>query len=348
MRILSKPSTATCTLPMYVSYLLAEPKRASCVRLGETISISHDSITRMLNRENYTPRDLFIEVKDEIVLTGGTVSVDDAVLDKPYSKLIPFVQNFWSGKHHRVVLGANLITLFYTDTNGVRVPVNFRLYDPADHKTKNDYFREMVTEVLSWGLKPAWVTGDSWYSGLENLKFIKNNGMGFLFAIKQNRILSQTRGKNTAAAYLNIPIQIGTEVYLPKFGYVTVYRTYFKNEVRHYIGYSPNQPQGTPLPISVFETLHSHHYAIEQYHRILKQVCHIEHFSMRNKTAVSNHIFCAIFAYVQLEMAKVKNIISNAYEIQRTLFFEVVAKFIQTHATQMPFINAHPRPAVNA
>ena len=26
--------------------------------------------------------------------------------------------------------------------------------------------QEMLQEVLSWGLKPAWVTGDSWYSGL--------------------------------------------------------------------------------------------------------------------------------------------------------------------------------------
>jgi hypothetical protein len=302
----------------------------------------------MLGRENYTPADLFVEVKELIVLHGGTLSVDDTVLDKPYSKLIPFVKHFWSGKHHRVVVGANLITLFHTDINGVQVPVNFRFYDPDDNKTKNDYFREMVTEVWSWGLKPAWVTGDSWYSGIENLKFIKNNGMGFFFAIERNRLLSPERSRKVAAAYLDIPVQSGAEVYLPKFGHVTIYRTRFKDEVRHYIAYDPNQEQGTPLPTSVFEILHSHHYSIEQYHRILKQVCHIEHFSVRTKVAILNHAFCAIFAYVQLEIAKVKGLISNAYEIQRTLFFEVVGKFIRDHAEQMPFVNAHPRRVVNA
>ena len=31
----------------------------------------------------------------------------------------------------------------------------------------------MFEEVLSWGLEPLLVTGDSWYSSLENLKFLK-------------------------------------------------------------------------------------------------------------------------------------------------------------------------------
>ena len=269
MRVLSKPSTATCTLPIYVSYLLGEPKRASCVRLGESLSISHDSVTRMLGRENYTPKDLFVEIMGSIVLSGGTLSVDDTVLDKPYSKLIPFVKRFWSGKHHCTVVGANLITLFYTDINGVQVPVNFRLYDSDDKKTKNDYFRDMVTEVLLWGLNPSWITGDSWYSGIENLNFIKNNDMGFFFAVKTNRTILSIQNNKVAVAYLDIAEQSGAEVYLPKFGHVTVYRMRFKNEVCHYVAYAQNQEQGIPLPTSIFETLHSHHYSIEQYHRIL-------------------------------------------------------------------------------
>ena len=151
MRVLSKPSTATCTLPIYVSYLLGEPKRASCVRLGESLSISHDSVTRMLGRENYTPKDLFVEIMGSIVLSGGTLSVDDTVLDKPYSKLIPFVKRFWSGKHHASVQGINLVTMYYTDTEGHHYPVNFRVVDKSENKTKNDYFLEMLADAVSVG-----------------------------------------------------------------------------------------------------------------------------------------------------------------------------------------------------
>jgi len=28
---------------------------------------------------------------------------------------------------------------------------------------QNDYFREMIAEVLAWGLQPKMVTGDAWY-----------------------------------------------------------------------------------------------------------------------------------------------------------------------------------------
>ena len=53
------------------------------------MGISHDSVNRFLKREKYEPKDLFNEGKNNIFksLIGGTLSVDDSVLDKPYSKL---------------------------------------------------------------------------------------------------------------------------------------------------------------------------------------------------------------------------------------------------------------------
>ena len=112
MRILSRPPTARCTLAIHVSFLLSEPHSPTCGRLAEVMAISHDSVNRFLLREDYTPRDLFDEVRSGLNLKGGTVSVDDAVLDKPYSQLMAFVGYFWSGKHHRVVKGINLITWY--------------------------------------------------------------------------------------------------------------------------------------------------------------------------------------------------------------------------------------------
>lgn len=129
MRTLTKPSTAQCTLPTYISFLLSEPKSTTCTRLSEILSISHDSVNRFLEREDYTALDLFQVVKSKIVLRCGTLSVDDTVIDKPYSdpNKAELIDYFWSGKH--TVKGLNLITLFYTDVNQVCVPVNFRLVD---------------------------------------------------------------------------------------------------------------------------------------------------------------------------------------------------------------------------
>jgi hypothetical protein len=77
------------------------------------------------------------------------------------------------------VKGIGLITLLYTDLKGVSLPVNFRLYDKSVGKTKNDYFQEMVKEVLLWGLRPGIVTADSWYASTANFKFLRNQQLGF-------------------------------------------------------------------------------------------------------------------------------------------------------------------------
>jgi hypothetical protein len=116
-----------------------------------------------------------------------------------------FVGHFWSGKHHRVVKGINLITLYYTDPHGRHQPVNDRIYNKAENKTKNDYFQEMFVEVCGWGLEPDFVTGDGWYSSGSNLKMIKNNHLGFLFALESNRLVSLEKGQWSQVQGLAIP-----------------------------------------------------------------------------------------------------------------------------------------------
>jgi hypothetical protein len=67
-----------------IFFLLSEPKYISCVRLSHILeNLSHDSINRFLITQKYEPQDLCSQVKEFIVLEGGTLSVDDMVLDFP-------------------------------------------------------------------------------------------------------------------------------------------------------------------------------------------------------------------------------------------------------------------------
>jgi len=116
VRIKSKPSTACCNEDMYISYLLSDPRYTSCTRLAEVMeTVSHNSINRFLERERFEPKDLFEEEKGKVELVGGILSVDDSVLDKPYSdpSKTAFVSYFWSGKHKAAVKGINLVKLYY-------------------------------------------------------------------------------------------------------------------------------------------------------------------------------------------------------------------------------------------
>jgi hypothetical protein len=311
------------------------------------MNISHDSANRFLLRETYSPQDLFNEAKTSLNLAGGVLSVDDSVLDKPYSNNMAFVGHFWSGKHHRIVKGINLITLYYCDIEGRHQPVNYRIIDKSEEKTKNEYFREMLAEVLAWGLEPAYVTGDSWYGGITNLKEVRHHHLGFLFALESNRIVSVEKGTWAQIQKLDIPEE-GREVWLREFGMVKVFRTNLKDQVRHYAVYLPNSEAAPSFGHDRFLWLHDLHWQIEQYHRAIKQVCHIEHFQVRTMSAIQNHVFAAICGYVQLQKLCLLDVLKNCYQLQRNLFNGVVAEFIRSFTPTREHLEPQFSTAVNA
>ncbi len=311
-----------------MGFLISEPKSSTCTRLAEVTGISHDSVNRFLQREDYQPKDMFDEAAQDLCLVGGTLSADDTVLDKPHSNSVALVSHFWSGKHHRVVKGINLVTLYYTDLTGRHMPVNYRICDKSEGKTKNDYFREMLIEVLAWGLKPAFVTGDSWYSCVKNLKTIKNHQTGFMFAVEKNRTVSLEKGQWQQVQNLEIPDD-GLDVWLKDFGKVRLFRTTLKDQCRHYVVYLP---EDVPFQRNDFTLIHDQHWQIEQYHRAIKQVCHIEHFQVRNERPVRNHIFASILSFVYLQKMQIAQEFTNIYQHQREMFKETVGTFIETFA----------------
>ena len=326
----SKPSTANCNSNLYTLFLLAEPKYVSCIRLAEVLGdLSHDSVNRFLLREHYTPEELFNEVKGELNLEGGTASVDDSVVDKPYSNpsKTALLGYFWSGKHKRSVKGINLITLYYTDIVGNSYPVSYRIYDKSEDKTKNDYFLEMMREVQDWGLKPSWVTGDSWYASQENLKFLRNVEVGFLFGVAHNRLVSEEKGKEAQVQTFEIP-DSGLVVYLKEFGWIKVFRQDFKHEARYYILYLPDLENLKQLSRHEFKQVHDKHWLIESFHRVIKQVCNIERFQVRDSQAIRNHFFCSLRAFSKLQTMRIHGLIDNLYQVSRELFIPIVRNFI--------------------
>ena len=258
------------------------------------------------------------------------------VLDKPYSnpEHADLLGYYWSGKHHKAVKGINVITLFYVDIHGKCLPINFRIYDKKQNKTKNDHFREMLTEVIKCGLIPAIVTGDSWYSGLENLKHIRKNKLNFLFGVDKSRQISIEKGSYTRIEQIDDLPKNGKIVYLKEFGNVKLLRQLFKNEYRYYIMGVANLENLEFITQDMFEKAHADHWLIETFHRAIKQVCNIEKFQVRNGRAIKNHIYCAIRAFCKLEIMKSKQLIINWYKLKRNLFNELIATFINEYAIE--------------
>lgn len=343
MLVKSKPSTARCNDELYTSYLLSDPKYTSCTRLANVMgTLSHDSVNRFLERERFEPKDLFEEEAPRIEFAGGILSVDDSILDKPYmdAKTASLIGNFWSGKHKRIVKGLSLITLFYTDIHGVSVPVNYRIYDKAIKKTKNDYFLDMLKEVMLWGLRPAWITGDSWYSSIGNMKKIRKLNLNFMFGIENNRMISIERGQYIQVQKLEDWQDDERTVYLKGYGMVKVFRQIYKKSYRYYIMSASDLDQLPHIKKIDFERVHAAHWSIERYHRAIKQVCHIEHFQVRGINQIKNHVFCALKGFVRLEFMRLDKVIGHWYEVQRDLFVSSIRSFVLGTSNYNQAVNA--------
>ena len=100
--------------------------------------MAHDSVNRWLAQKKLTPKMLWQYAEPMVEKRIGYLVIDDTVLDKPYSQEIALVKKQYSGNHHRVVKGIDIVNLLWTDGEKM-IPVDYRIYDPTkDGKTKNE------------------------------------------------------------------------------------------------------------------------------------------------------------------------------------------------------------------
>ncbi len=173
---------------------------------------------------------------------------------------------------------------------------------------------------------------------------IKNHQTGFVFAVETNRTVSLVKGRWQQVQDLDIPDN-GLEVFLKDFGKVTLFRTMLKDQRRHYVVYLPEE---VPFERDDFSKIHDQHWQIEQYHRAIKQVCHIEHFQVRSEQPVRNHIFAAILAFVYLQKMQMPREVMNIYQHQRELFKETVGVFVKSFAKGKEHLLPKLARAINA
>jgi len=137
-----------------------------------------------------------------------------------------------------------------------------------------------------------------------------------MFAVERNRLVSVKKGTYVQIQSLEVPVS-GLKVYLKGFGFVKIFRTVFKDEYRNYIMHTPTPEETDNLTYEDFKIIHDSHWNIEQFHRAVKQVCNIETFQVRKTQSINNHIFCAIRAFVHLELMRTQDLIINWYGVLR-------------------------------
>jgi len=288
------------TEDQFIDFLIASPMQATATEAQRTqpdsaAPAAHDAYTRLLHRLEPDSDTLWAEVQADVRRLSGVLILDDSVLDKPYARKMDLVHHLWSGKHHRVVKGIDLITLLWTDGDR-HLPCDYRIYDKVnDGRTKNDHFADLLDAAKERGFAPECVLFDGWYSSLENLKKLRALGWHWLTRLKDNRRVNPDRTGLRAVGACGIAAT-GTVVHLEKYGFIKVFRIVAKDGTTEHWATSH-------LAMDELERLRlaDASWRIEEYHRGLKQVTNVERCQCRKAVAQRGHIGLALRAFVVVE-----------------------------------------------
>jgi len=319
-----------CKADDYINFLIATPRQVSAteaarVQPAQEQAPAHDAFTRLLQRLEPDPTTLWREAQTQVHLDSGLLVLDDSTLDKPYAKQMELVTRHWSGKHHAVVRGINLLTLLWTEGDR-HVPCDYRVFDKAkDGRTKNDHFQALLQVAQSRGFRPACVVFDSWYAGLENLKVIRACQWPWLTRLKANRKVNPDRQGLRPLSTVELS-ENGRVVWLEGYGLIRVFKIVAPDGDIEY--WATNK-----LEMDALERVKWANFAwtIEHYHRGVKQYCLIERAQVRSGRAWRNHISLCLRAFLRLE--------SHCYHTGLT-WFEAKTAIIRDAVRQYL---AHPR-----
>lgn len=297
-----------CNLDLYVNFLIGSQKQYSANELSKVSpkDMAHDSVSRWLSSQKLTPKTLWRESKEFVSLEEGYLVIDDSVLDKPYARVMPLVKKQYSGKHHGLVNGIDIVNFLWT--NGEKmIPIDYRVYDPSnDGKTKNDHAKEMLETARSRGFKPKAVLMDSWFTSIGNLKLIENFGWKWIGGLKCNRLVSEEQGIYARVEHLDWTSKQVRKVWLKAYGFVQVSKIVATNGDVAYVA-------SNDMSLDTYESIKTgsdFRWDIETFHRGIKQCCGIERCYSTLERSQRNHILCAFLAFLKLECKRVQNSIS--------------------------------------
>ena len=312
-------------LDIYSDYLISAFGQTSGTGLAGVLggSISHDQIQRMLGKERFGSAELWQMVKPyvrQIQDEDGVVIIDDSIAEKPYTDENDIICWHWDHSQDRSVKGINFMTGLY-HAQGYSLPVGFSIVakteyyiDKKDGKqkrrspvSKNDYYRELLTNAKRNQIPFKYVLSDVWYSAADNMMFIKHDlGKDFIMPLKANRKVALSEQAKRDGQWVRLDqltLQANTclEIYLESVDFpLLLTKQVFANEDGS-TGIQYLVSSDTTLSADQMTALYRKRWNVEPYHKSLKQNASLEKSPTQTVTTQSNHLFASLCAYIKLE-----------------------------------------------
>jgi hypothetical protein len=304
-------------LDLYTDYLLSTFGAATATGLSTMLDgeISHDQVTRLLSRTDYTSKELWQQVKPvvrSIEREDGVLIFDDTIQEKAWTdenELMCWHYDHVSGRNVR---GINLLNALY-HVAGVSIPVAFELVKKPiqycdvqtrqikrmSEVTKNELMRQMIQVCLQNELKFRYVLMDSWFSAKENFEFIRLRSKHFIAALKDNRLIALSVQDRQAKRFTRVD-----ELNFPEKGIVRGYLKGYDQEVllvRQVFTHKDGSTATLHLVCSdltcdydAVTTIYKKRWKVEVFHKSLKSNASLAKSPTRTLRTQSNHVFMTI------------------------------------------------------
>lgn len=316
-------------LDLYSDYLLSSFGATTATGLSGLLEgrVSHDAISRMLSSERQTSKDFWKKVKPlvrEISSDDGVFIIDDSIEEKPYTDENDLVCWHYDHSKGRNVKGINFLTAFYSTSRG-SLPVGYELIAKtirySDVKTrrekrrspvtKNEYCRDLLAQAVQNGIPFRYVITDVWYASAENIRFVKHDlHKDVVMPLKSNRKVALSLADKHKGRYVHIDTLDYQElavrdVYLEGVEFpVRLVRQVFTNEDNS-TGILYLIASDLTMTYDQIIATYKKRWAVEVYHKSLKQNASLSKSPTQTVTTQANHFFTALCAYTKLEMLSV-------------------------------------------
>ncbi|MFN8788689.1 MAG: hypothetical protein ACK5XF_04970 [Neisseriaceae bacterium] len=160
-------------LDLYTDFLICSTGLVTATGLSSIVDkeVSHDQVTRMLSKEDYTSIDLWKDVKPlvrklESTSEVGFLIIDDTIEEKPYTDMNELINYHYSHSKHRHVKGINILSALIR-YGEIALPIDYHLikkdveYIDKDNNikhrssiNKNDVAKSFIQNAISHRLIP--------------------------------------------------------------------------------------------------------------------------------------------------------------------------------------------------
>lgn len=316
-------------IELYTDYLISSNSYATATGLSSMVdnAVSHDQITRFLSKNEFTSKDLWLQVKPtirKIESEDGCLIFDDTIQEKKWTDESNIMCWHFDHTVGKSVRGINMLNALYY-SSGVSIPVAFEIiekfqYSEIDTRevkrkaqiSKNELMRDMIQTAINNRLKFRFILIDTWFSAKENFEFIVKRNKEFIAALKSNRLFANCiedkhKGNFKRVDELELSDKQSIRGYLKGYDKeVVIVRRVFTNKDGS-IGILNLVCSDITLDGDAVSTIYEKRWKVEEFHKSLKHNVDLAKSPTKTIRTQSNHIFLAVLSFFKLECLKIKH-----------------------------------------